>query len=222
MKKLIEKMLILDLSPRREFLIAGGVDLLLICLSIALGIIGKNLVFAVICAGIAIVFSVLYFSRYGTKIDKINRENLEDFTNIFSYFKIYIRNGYSVYSALKEIVLFANPALKILLEKLISDIDNDKTVQPYVKFAKNFNEIIVEEMMISIYQMVDDGEQSEYLGQFELIFDKFSELMHEKNLRQKDSKLGTLSSAPLLGSCFLIIALTLGVISIIGGMINGL
>lgn len=149
-------------------------------------------------------------------------QNLQEFSNLFGYFKIYIRNGYSVYSALKEIKSFANPSLKYMLDQLTSEIDKDKTIQPFVNFAKKFNEIIVEEMMISIYQLIDDGGSSDNLIQFEMIFDKFSELLHQKELRAKDSKLGALSSTPLFGSCFLMIVLTIGIISIIGELINGI
>ena len=75
--------------------------------------------------------------------------------------------------------------------------------------------------MISIYQMIDDGEQSNYLNQFELIFDKFSEVMNEQNLKNKDKNMGTLSAAPLVGSCFLIITITVGIVSVLGEVING-
>ena len=147
---------------------------------------------------------------------------MQEFAVIFGYFRIFIRNGYSVYSALKEIVNFANPRLKNFLEELITEIDEDKTVQPFVKFAKRFNEIIVEEMMISIYQMIDDGQTSDYLVQFELIFDKFSDLLYQKYLKNKDSKLATIASSSLIGSSYIMIVLTIGIVSIIGEVINGI
>ena len=109
-----------------------------------------------------------------------------------------------------------------MLEELIDEIDSDKSVQPFIKFAKQFNEIIVEEMMISIFQMVDDGASSDYLVQFDLIFDKFSDILYEKYLQKKNSKLGTISSTALIGSSFLVVVLTIGIISIIGEVINGI
>ena len=54
------------------------------------------------------------------------------------------------------------------------------------------------------------------------IFDKYSSLMQENELRSKDRKLGMMSYAPLMGSGCLIIMVTIGVISVIGEMINGL
>ena len=221
MKKLKEKMLILGLNPKQEFLVVLVTDLVLIGAAISLFLILKQAIYLGTCLGVAFIFDLMFLSRYSKRINEKNSKNLQEFAIIFGYFRIFIHNGYSVYSALKELLYFANPSLKKMLEELVSDIDGDKTVQPFVKFAKQFNEIIVEEMMISIYQMVDDGESSDYLSQFELIFDKFSDLLYEKNLRNKNSKLSTICSSALIGSSFLMIILTIGIISIIGEIING-
>ena len=222
MKKLKEKMLILGLNPKKEFIIVLIVDLIFLLAAVLTFVFLKQILYLTSFLAVAIIFDLLFLTRYSKQISSKNSENLQEFAILFGYFRIYIHNGFSVYSALKEIVSFANPTLKNDLQELISEIDSDKTVQPFIKFGKRFNEIIVEEMMISIYQMIDDGENSDYLVQFELIFDKFSDLLYEKYLRAKNSKLGTLSNAPLIGASFLVVILTIGVISILGEVINGI
>lgn len=222
MKKLKEKMLFLGLNPKREFLIILIADLIFLGIGLTLFFVLKQRIYGATFLGVIFVFDLTFLSRYSRQINEINTKNLQEFAVIFGYFRIFIRNGYSVYSALKEIINFANPRLKKLLKELVSEIDDDKTVQPFVKFAKQFNEIIVEEMMISIYQMIDDGQTSDYLVQFELIFDKFSDLLYQKNLRTKDSRLGTIASSSLIGSSYLMIVLTIGIVSIIGEIINGI
>ena len=222
MKKLKEKMLVLGLNPKKEFTIVLLLDLILILASVLLFIFLKEIIYLVICVGLAFIFDLVFLSRYSKQINDKNSRNLQEFAVIFGYFKIFIHNGYSVYSALKELISFANPDLKKMIEELIGDIDNDKSVQPFVKFAKQFSEIIVEEMMISIFQMIDDGASSNYLTQFDLIFDKFSDLLYQKFLQKKNSKLGTIASTALIGSSFLVVVLTIGIISIIGEVINGI
>ncbi len=212
----------LGLKPKKEFLILAVIVLTLIALGVVGGILLKKPVFFGFGPGIAVVFSIFYLNRYDSEINKINSSNLLEFADLFGFFRIYIKNGYNVYNAIKEIEKFANDNLSGLLGQLIMEIDSDKSVQPFVNFARNFDEIIVEELMISIYQMIDEGEQSNYLAQFEFIFDKFSEELVAKELHKKDSKLGTLSSAPLIGSSFLIIVITIGVVSLIGDFTNGL
>lgn len=222
MRKIIENMRALGLSVKKQLAILAFFDFLLMAI---IGIViytTKNFLYIGMGLFFVGLFSYFYLTRYKSKIEKNNSNNIEEFAILFNYFKIYVHNGYSVYASLKEIQLFANEDLKNLLQKLLNEIDEDKSVQPFINFSSNFNDIIVEEMMISIYQMIDDGEQSNYLTQFELIFDKFSETLYQKNLRAKDSKLGTLSSSPLIGSCFLIVVLTIGIVNAIGVMINGL
>ena len=221
-KRFKEKIIAAGLSPKKELIIFLAVDIFLLLIGVLLLVFFKDILYSAVAFGLIFVFSLVFLSRYSKRIANRNSENLQDFATLFGYFRIYIHNGYSVYSALKELLNFANPDLEKSLQVLIAEIDDDKSVQPFVKFSKQFNEIIIEELMISIYQLIDDGESSDYLVQFELIFDKFSEILYEKYLKSKDSKLATLSSAPLIGSCFLIVVLTIGIISIIGGLINGI
>lgn len=222
MKRIKNKMLLLGLNPKNELKNLIIINLVLLILCVSIYFVSKSLMYSLLGLISLPIFSFLYFYRYDSKIDSLQAQNTEEFTNLFSYFRIFIHNGYSVYSALKEIQNYANESLKKMLQILLDEIDEDKSIQPFITFAKNFNEIIIEEMMISIYQMIDDGENSDYLIQFELIFDKFSELMYQKNLRRKDSRLGTLSSAPLIGSCYLMIVLTIGIVGVIGVMVSGI
>lgn len=222
MNNLKNKMLSLGLNPKKEFSIILILTLVLVAAGITLYIVFKEVFYLAVCLGVGFIFDLLFLSRYSKMLNARNSQNLQEFATLFGYFRIYIHNGFSVYSALKELVNFANPDLKQMLEQLITDIDQDKSVQPFVTFGKKFNEIIVEEMMISIYQLIDDGETSDYLVQFELIFDKFSDLLYENYLRSKDKKLGTLSSAPLIGSSFLIVVLTIGILGVIGEVVNGI
>ena len=220
--KLKQKMIYLGLNPKREFGILAIIDFVLLLAAALLYMFLKEFLYPGIALGTILIFDLLFLTRYSKQISEKNSENLRDFATIFGYFRVYIHNGFSVYSALKELVNFANDDLQKSLNTLIKEIDADKSVQPFVKFARQFNEIIIEEMMISIYQMIDDGEQSDYLIQFEMIFDKFSDLLYERYIKSKNAKLGTICSSALVGSCFLIIVLTLGIIGLIGDMINGI
>ena len=112
--------------------------------------------------------------------------------------------------------------MKDKIEDLLAEIDKDKSVQPFVNFANNFKNIATQSLMLSIYQMIDDGSESNYLIQFELIFDKFSELLHSKQLNNKDKSLANLTMTSLVGSAYLIIMITIGVVTLIGEMLNGL
>ena len=220
MSKLKDRLIALNISFNKEIVRYVIILVLLLAGFIAAGIITKMNAVFIVMAFVIVIFTYFYFSRYKSVESRQKRNDLIEFVNLFTFFKIYLKNGFGVYASLKEISNFANSSLKDKLEKLLLEIDEDKSITPYITFARYFDELIVEEMMISIYQMVDDGSDSNYLIQFELIFDKFSELLHQEELHSKDKTLGTLTSSSLIGSAYLIVMITIGVISLLGDMIN--
>ena len=101
-------------------------------------------------------------------------------------------------------------------------IDEDKTVAPFLAFAKPFEDIAVTETMISIYQMVDEGAGGPYVRRFEHIFAKLSDDKYAKKRESKLSFLQTLGFLPLAGSGIAMLMLTIGVVETMGGMLGGL
>ena len=221
MKHLKQRIIKLGLSYKKEMIIFFLGNTVILSL-IAVPFLLNNLMLLAIVGTFLFIFNFIFFFRYSSLERNKRNEELREFVALFNFFRIYIHNGYSVYSSLKEIRAFASISLSESLETLIAEMDEDKSVTPFIKFARRMDDLIIEEMMISIYQMIDDGNNSAYLNQFELIFDKYSSLMQESEIRNKDRKLGSMSYGPLIGSGFLIIMVTVGVIEVIGEMLNGL
>ena len=151
-KKLKAQMLKLGLNPKKELLTLLIGNISLITIGVAVYFIFKQILYSGICLGVALVYDLVFLSRYSKQIDGKNVQNLQEFATLFGYFRIFIHNGYSVYSALKELLNFANPDLKKLLEKLISDdqllmltnLDRslkDKLVEHYKKDLTQFTEL---------------------------------------------------------------------------------
>ena len=84
------------------------------------------------------------------------------------------------------------------------------------------NILAIEQLMISIYQMIDEGNDSPYLMQFETIFSKLRDELYASIIEKRNKELGNMSLFPLLGSSLLIIMISFGVMEVIGGMISGL
>lgn len=220
MNKLKERLLNLNISFNKELVRFIIIIVVLLAGFTVATILTKTYPLFIVMGIVVVLFSYLYFSRYKGMERKKKQDNLLEFVNLFTFFKIYLKNGFGVYAALQEISHFANASLKEHMEKLLNDIDGDKSITPFISFAHQFDELIVEEMMITIYQMIDDGINSSHLIQFEIIFDKFSEIIYKEQLEAKDRSLGSLTSSSLIGSAYLIIVITMGVITILGDMID--
>lgn len=222
MNKLKERLIRLNISFRKELIRYIIIAAILLVIFTVVSILTKNYFLFIVMALVLLGFTYLYVSRYKAMEDKRKQNDLLEFVNLFAFFRIYLKNGLNVYAALKEMINFANQNLKELFQKLIDEIDENKSVEPFIKFAKYFNNLLVEEMMVSVYQIIDDGSDSNHLVQFELIYDKFSETLQKDRLNAKDKSLANLTVSALVGSAYLITVITIGIISILGDMMNGL
>ncbi len=168
-----------------------------------------------VTAGMMAVY--FYLGRFRRVLDRKDREMTLEFVRLFTFFGVYVQDGFNVYSALKEITGFASEEMKGRLEKLSSGIEEDKSVEPFIEFANAFKDISIKQVMLSIYQMVDDGQGGVYVRQFERLFGQLSEQKHRMKVEKWHERLKTLSSLPLMGSGIAIIALSLSLTSIMEG-----
>ena len=222
MKKIKDRIISLGLNLKKEISIMIIVFSVGILCSLISYILTKQILLLIVLILLTIGFEFIYINRYKSLEEKQKRDIENEFISVVSFFKIYLKNGMNVYTSLKEVSSFVSVKLKERFDQLIIDIDEDKSVEPFIKFAKKFNTLIIEQMMISIYQMVDEGINSPYFNQFETILSSLSNEMHQKNLYTKETALSNCCASALIGAAILIVLITLGVVSVIGEMINGL
>lgn len=222
MSKLTENIVSAGYSVKKEITITVIIDVVL-AVATALGFLfTSNFIILVVGASLIAIFTYLYLSRFSSILKEQETDNIKNFVMIFTFFKIYLKNGYNIYTALKAIEPFANPFVLEKLSMLTYEMDEDKSVKPFVKFARNFNMLLIEQLMISIYQMIDAGSNESYLLQFEILFNKLSEENYQNEFQKKEKKLLFVTYFPLVGSALLIVMITLGVVAVIGEMVNGL
>ncbi|NLB49512.1 MAG: hypothetical protein GX807_01665 [Erysipelotrichia bacterium] len=180
----------------------------------------RNVLIISTLGAVLILINYLFLTRYQRMIKKEKENNLDEFIKIIAYLEIFISNGSNIYSALNKTIVYASPWTKYNLEKLLAEIDRDKSDKPFIDFAKNYEGSIIENVMISIYQMIDDGENSDRLLQFKFVFDRFHEMHLNQKITKKIKAYDNLNSLPLIGAGFVTFLVTFGIISIIGDLLN--
>lgn len=222
MSSLKEKIIRAGYSVKKEISVTVIIDIVLVLITVVAFYFLKNYIIIGVGAGVIVFFTYIYLSRFDSIIKEQDADNIKNFVGVFTFFKIYLKNGYNVYSALKEIMVFSNPFVAEKISTLLFDIDGDKSVKPFIKFARNFNLLLIEQLLISVYQMIDAGSNESYLQQFEMLFAKLSDENYQNDFNQKEKKLSSMTFFPLIGSGLLIVMITLGVLAVIGEMVNGL
>ena len=160
----------------------------------------------------------LFLSSYSSKKETLLREREDEFVSIISYFKIFISNKSNVYHSLESLVPYSSIWMESQLKNLLSDIDNDKSVKPFITFAKQFESPTIENVMVSIYQMIDEGENINRLTQFSFTFEQFSREHKEQLIESKQKSLDSINIFPLVGAGGMTMILMFSIITIIGDL----
>ncbi len=219
LKELIESV---GFSYKKQIGILIIFNILLIGAGVALYFYIQNMVVIAFILMALALLNYAYLSRYNS-LKKVHDEAAKDeFIGLLSFLKTYISNGFSIYQSLEELTHYTSGLLLGWLERLLSDIDEDKSVTPFINFSKHFHSLQIEQLLICLYQMIDEGNNITYLTQFELLFNKLREESLENALNAKTNALSNCSMFPLIGSALLIIMITFGIVSVIGESLNGI
>ena len=220
MRKFDELLIFIGANKRLEILkiVLANVGILLSFSLIVIFLKQWMMAFVGIMA-IAIV-NYLFFNSYFNKKKEILKDRENELITMVGYFQFFISNSYNVYQAFKSLIPYSSPWMEEQILALVNEIDNDKSIKPFMNFANKFTNKVAGNVMLSIYQMVDEGESNIHMLQFESLFQQLSKDLNEQRIEEKDRSMGSISSLPLIGAGAITVLLTFGIISVMGEMIN--
>ena len=207
------------LSYKKELLKIVLLNLVLLAGAVLIYLFLDNLIYAIMIFVGLCLLDFFLITRYNDKKHNIlkNREN--ELVAIISYFEVYIQNNNNVYQSFAQLIPYCSDWMKEKVETLLSEIDNDKTVQPFINFARNFQQLSSHSLMLSIYQMIDQGENSEQLLQFNVIYDELAKNRNKELIDLQDRALSNMSTFPLIGAGLITVTLTISILTILGDLI---
>ena len=217
LKKTIE---FIGLDYKKELLKFIVINLLTI-VAIAAGFIFTKMIIILI-VGLFALFGIdyfLYFS-YSSKKTQIIKERSDEFVHIISYFRIFIKNKNNVYQSFNRLLTYASDWMKDKIEIMLRAIDADKSIKPFTDFADRFDFPISRNVMISIYQMIEQGEAVEQLNQFTILFEQMSQTLNEERKDRKTKSFDIVSFFPIMGAGLVTLAMILSILSIVGEVTN--
>ena len=180
----------------------------------------KNIIYTIMILIALVVVDYMLLTRYNDKKKMLIKARENELITLITYFEVYIRNKNNVYQSFNLLIPYCSSWMKDKIETLLKEIDSDKSVQPFVNFANNFEQLSNHSLLLSIYQMVDQGESSEQLAQFDVIFDEIARNRHKEMKEQKEKSLSNMSTFPLIGAGAITVVLTISIISVLGDLMN--
>lgn len=218
--KLKDTIEFVGLSYRKEILKIVLISLALLISAALMLYFLKNIIYTIMIFIALVVVDYMLLTRYNDKKKMLIKARENELITLITYFEVYIRNKNNVYQSFNLLISYCSSWMKEKIETLLKEIDSDKSVQPFVNFANNFEQLSSHSLLLSIYQMVDQGESSEQLAQFDVIFDEIARNRHKEMKEQKEKSLSNMSTFPLIGAGAITVVLTISIISVLGDLMN--
>lgn len=216
MEKLKRRCEKIGINFNKELLLTAVISLTLVVVGLILFLALKNKLLLITTLGCSLINVLLLFFRISKKEQRNKNNNMDDFIHYFSYFRIFILNRESVYASLNKTLEYSSESIRPWLQKLIDDIDQDKSIKPFISFASCFEEKIVEQIMISIYEMIDNGNDINYINQFSSMFENFKNRNAAEQETKRIEKFDSFLNTSLLGSGVIMIILVFGIVNLVG------
>ena len=220
MKRFNELLDFIGANKKKETVIILVINLSIILAVVALTILLKQIMIVFLGVIALVISNYMIFNNYLGKKKKILDDRESEFITIIGYFQFFITNSYNVYQAFQSIIAYSSPWMEEQLQSLILEIDNDKSVKPFINFANKFTNKVTSNVMLSIYQMVDDGESGIHMVQFNSLFSELNKEHQKSLIDAKNRSMGSIASLPLVGAGAITVLLTFGIISVMGEMIS--
>ena len=149
MIKLKNKINVLNLNYKKELIKIISISLLIIIGTLYFAYSLKKFYLIVIgIFAIGVQLELFSFS-YDKKISILNKQNETEFVAVLNYIKTYLHNGFNVYKSLEETIQYVSPWMQNKLGTLITEIDKDKSIAPFINFAHSFESSIIEQVLIA-------------------------------------------------------------------------
>lgn len=221
MKKWKQKLEKLNLNSKKETTLLVITSVISLILPIAVFLLTQNIIYLICVFFISLAIFMFFFRRYDYLLER-RRVNLElEFIEVFSYLRIYLSNSESVYRSLVQSSEYTSQQMKNEINTFVKKIDDDKTIKSFIEFSNLFKNKLIEEVMISLYQMIDGGFTNNYLNQFITLFDNFKNRYLNEDLHKRIKKMDLFNSLSLFGGAYIMLLILLLIVNAIGGLING-
>ncbi len=211
-------------KPRRidKFLLPLLINVLLAGAIVASQLLLGNLFLTLTLSLLLLIGDYFLLSEGRRKKERAIVRLEKDFSESFRCFSVFVETGMTPYQALRETLPFSSPALREKIETLLHEIDEDKSVAPYVRFSDGFRSLAVRQVMIAIHRMASEGGGEAYLRQFRSLFQSYGDESRKKAAADLDGRMGMASFLPLVASALVMALIAIGIVSVLGVAIHGI
>lgn len=208
------------LDPKKEKIKISIITILSVLCCVAIYFFTQNLMFCLL--GLLGFLSIDYFviSSYSRKKLQIINERNDEFITLINYFQTFIESKRNVYQSFYKLEEYSSEWMSQRIRNFLDEIDNDKSVKPFIDFSNEFSISIARNVMLSIYQMIDQGENDLQMTQFSFVFEQMNVEHLNEIKKKKESGFDISQMLPMVGAVLVMMSLTFCILGMVGDLTN--
>ena len=138
------------------------------------------------------------------------------FNGFYRYVVTLLKNNHILYSALQASLQYSDDVLLEDINELINDIENDTSIEPFIKFMNNFNDESIKQMILLLYKTQEVGIVNEVLSSINECMVYLQDTSIKSYTVTESKKVEKYFIYPLILSSIVILLITSYVFSLLG------
>lgn len=168
-----------------------------------------------------VIANYMQYAKYKAVEKNMKDSRHMEFVMTFSYVQVFLDNGLNIYGSLIEVIPYCSLFMQNAINGLLLEMDQDKSVEPFLKFAKIFANHFIEQAMLSLYLGIENGVSDATLRGFAPAFEATSDSAFKEAQSKKEKRYDSLNLFPLIGAALIALIIIASIATVVGGVLSG-
>lgn len=205
----------LKLNYKKQLSVLIVIGVLLVLISILASIFYSIVIGFSVFIVLLIYVLIHYIDLKSKEKQLINAKEIA-FNGFYRYVITLLKNEHILYSALQSSLEYIDEVLYDDVNELIIGIENDTTLEPFLKFMDSFNDETIKQMIILLYKTQDVGVIDEVLNSINECMVNLQDNSIKNYIAKEEKVIEKYYIFPIILSAVIILVVTMYVFSMIG------
>ncbi len=170
----------------------------------------------VLIIGFGFVFFYMHISALRSMSKQLTNSKEIAFNGFYRYVITLLKNNHILYSALQASLEYVDEVLIDDVNILINDMENDPSLEPFMRFSSNFDDDTIKQMIILLYKTQEVGIINDVLDSINECMVHLQDTSIKNYINKEEKKIERFYMMPIILSAAVMIIISFYVFSLIG------
>ena len=191
----------------------------IVALSIVIGVVMMfiySYIVGVIIIAIGFIYYFMHISALRSMAKQLTNSKEIAFNGFYRYVITLLKNNHILYSALQASLEYVDEVLIDDVNILINDMENDPSLEPFMRFSSNFDDDTIKQMIILLYKTQEVGIINDVLDSINECMVHLQDTSIKNYINKEEKKIERFYMMPIILSAAVMIIISFYVFSLIG------